>query len=155
MGQVLFGGMPGARDAVEGPLGRGGQRGPGPLGTAHRALVVGQGQEDARVGGVGLFHQRRRDRLQHDLETLGGGDVAGDAAQHLERRASRAARVVLRHRDSWLERQRHLARLWNIAAGWRGTRSRPDAPDGCHAWSWASRRDGGNRVVPGLPLPGA
>ena len=48
--------------------------------------------------------------------------LSGDAAQHLERRASRAARVVLGHRDSWLERQRHLARLWNIAVA----RRRPD-----------------------------
>ena len=150
--QVLLGRVARTRDTVEGPLGRRSRRVPALRGTAHRTLVVGQGEEDARVGGVGLLHQRRRDRLQHDLETLGGGDVAGDPAQHFERRASRAARVVLGHRDSWLERQRHLARLWNIAAGRRGTRSRPDASDGCHAWSWVGRRARWNRVVPGLPI---
>ena len=152
--QALFGRVARARDAVEGSLGRGGPRVPAPLGPAHRTLVVGQGQEDPRVGGIGLLHQRRRDRLQHDLETLGGGDVAGDPAQHFEWRASRADRVVLGHRDSWLKRQRHLARLWNIAAGPGGTRSPPDAPGDCHAWSWVRQRGGGGRVVRWLPFPG-
>jgi hypothetical protein len=39
------------------------------------------------------------------------------------------------HRDSWLERQRHLARLWNVAVGQRVTGSRPEAPRSRQAWT--------------------